>query len=76
MGMWKGAEDKENERLWSMGTSSLLGNCRVQITRDSKLHKSKKPFLAGGEWPGNDACLQKTDCYLHLEKLVDYGKIQ
>lgn len=49
MGRWKGAEDKENERLWSMGTRSPLGNYRVQITRDLKLHKRKKPFLAGGE---------------------------
>lgn len=59
MDSWKGAEDKENERLWSMGASSSLGNCRVQITRDSKLHKRKRSFLAGGKWPGNDACLRR-----------------
>lgn len=67
MGRWKGAEDKENERLWSMRTSSSLGNCRVQITMDSKLRKRKKPFVAGGEWPGNDSCLQKTDCIYTLK---------
>lgn len=45
---------------------SSLASYRVQITRDSKLHKWKKPFPAGGEWPGNAAGPQGR-LHVHLK---------
>lgn len=62
MDRWKDAKHEVSEgRGAGEPAVGSLSSQRVQITKNSTLHRGKSLFPAGGSWPGNAACLQETE---------------